>query len=117
MSDSSTLGSTAGTSSRQGLFELFENGSDIEDDFDVPHLSDDSGTSSEEEMIEETRSRSDEPAQRLADEFGWTEVDLEHNRARIDPNFVVRNAMSAQNINFEITKQPIHFFLYFSTMN
>ena len=102
---------------RSNLFELFEADSDPDDDFEIPHVSDDSGSSSDEESVN-PRSRSspevpDDEASVLPDQFGWLEVGLEPNRARTDPNFTVRNSYSAQNIDFEETKKPIDFFSLF----
>ena len=98
---------------RSNLFELFEADSDPDDDFEIPHVSDDSGSSSDEESVN-PRSSPEVPdeASVLPDQFGWLEVGLEPNRARIDPNFTVRNSYSAQNVDFEETKKPIDFFFF-----
>ena len=102
---------------RSNLFELFEGDSAPDDDFEIPHVSDDSGSSSDEESVLNPRSRSNpevpDVADALPDKFGWLEVGLEPNRARIDPNFTVRNSCSAQNVNLEETKKPIDFFSLF----
>ncbi|GFS14190.1 hypothetical protein ElyMa_001417600 [Elysia marginata] len=118
MTDAGPSGSNSSSRPRQSLFDLFEDGSDIDDDFEIPHVSDDSGSSSEEESVDgNTRSRSDENVRaesndpRLRpDEFGWVEVDLEPRKPRIDPTFTVRNSLSAQNINLEETRHPLLFF-------
>ena len=102
------------------MFDLFEDGSGIDDDFQIPHVSADSGSSSEEEPLDENiraRSRSDEldtpePISR-PDELGWIEVDLKQDRQRIYPNFIVRNSHSAQNINYDETKPPLDYFSLF----
>lgn len=95
MTDAGPSGSSSSSRPRQSLFELFEDVSDLDDDFEIPHVSDDSGSSSEEKSVDgNTRSRPDknvgaEPNDpRLRpDEFGWVEVDLEPGRPRIDPTF------------------------------
>ena len=69
---------------------MFEGNSDPDDDFEILHVSDDSG-SEEETADDDLRSRSrptvpDEVGLR-PDQFQWQEIDLEPERQRIDPNF------------------------------
>lgn len=82
--------------------------SDSGDDFDIPHVSDDSGSSSasEEEDIGTTLSAQ-------TDKFGWNQVENENNRPRLDPNFTVRYPCSSKNIDLDTCTDPIDFFSLF----
>ena len=101
---------------------MFEGDSDPDDDFEILHVSDDSASGSEEETADDDlRSRSrptvpDEVGLR-PDQFQWQEIDLEPERQRIDPNFIVTNSTSAHIIDFEEIKVQLTTSLYSLTKN
>ena len=105
--------------------------SDSDDDFDIPHSSDDSETSSDSDdeqpvvgsrcrpntvpSQDESRSSStSDEAETVVDQCGWRIVNEDQNRSRsrLDPAFTVCKASCS--IDYDCT-QPIQFFLYFST--
>ena len=90
MSEAGNSASNSSCRSGRNLFEQFEDHSDSGDDFEIPHCSDGSGSSSNESFSEgsgrsSSRERSrPEPsgdASRL-DQLGWEELNVEPDRPR-----------------------------------
>ena len=89
----------------QALARLDE--SDSDDDFDIPHVSDDSGSSSEEEDFTLN------PEDFEEDEFGYTSIVFgrEELRQRDDPTFLGRRCTAVPPTG----RERIHFFELFFT--
>lgn len=87
----------------RNIFDVFQgNESDSDDDFDIPHVSDDSGSSSSsEDEGEDTIWRS-------------VEMDSERDRQRFDPAFTVRNSNMPRNLGDGVRKPIDYFSLFFS---
>ena len=86
--------------------------SDSDDDFDIPHSSDDSGTSSdsdnEQPAVGSRSSSASDEAETVVDQFGWRIVNEDQDR--LDPAFTSRKA--SRNIGNDCT-QPIQFLFLF----